>query len=73
MRGYLCDVCATFMKGSPKASYQHSVLFDGGEGEQPYRRDVDAHFCDDCAIDLSRGWGLIEGEIESGADTNDQA
>lgn len=75
-RGFLCngESCGVFIVGSPAASYTHHVVWaEVDESERVEGRDgtVEAHFCVDCAIRLSKKFDLFGGI--SGEDTDDKA
>jgi len=67
--GYICDLCGQFndRTATPAATYEHRALFTdehGNELNSGKRFQVEAHFCDECAIDLSRRFHIYPGQEE---------
>ena len=64
-QGYLCNgiSCGTFLTGQPAATYQHRATLVLDDGTQKTEL-LEAHFCDDCAIELTQRYELLGDHVD---------
>ena len=58
--GYICDMpgCETFQTGTPIALFEHTLDLVNDDGEVRRER-LSAHYCHDCALEVSRRMRLL--------------
>lgn len=71
-RGFICDVCGTFTPGTavPAATYEHRALLVDESGDllnDGNRVQLEADFCQDCAIELSKRLHIYPGQEDNDA------
>lgn len=72
MRGWLCDPCGRFFEQSstPAATYEHRCpVWDPNAQDNARTVVLEAHLCDDCAVDLTRHLNLLPDNAQTGEDS----